>query len=111
MKKNLIKKIILLLSPVQRIKASILVFLSFFSTLMEVFGLGLLIVIMNFFLESEGNNNSFFYSFLNRFVADKESSFFLVLTIFFTILFLTTFLFVFTLGFFLTLYVVLKRPH
>ena len=53
---------------------------------MEVFNLGLLIVVMNFFLESEDKNeNSLIYGFLNNFVSDKENSFLLILLVFFTI--------------------------
>ena len=83
---NLPRKVLLLLSPLQKVKASVLVFLMFFSSIMEVFNLGLLIVIMNFFLESEDKNeNSLIYGFLNNFVSDKENSFLLILLVFFTI--------------------------
>lgn len=83
---SLNKKILLLLSPLQKIKAAVLLFLMFVSSLMEVINLGLLIVIMNFFLESEDKNeNSLIYGFLNNFVSDKENSFLLILLVFFTI--------------------------
>ena len=86
---NLSRKVLLLLSPLQKVKASVLAFLMFFSSIMEVFNLGLLIVIMNFFLESEDKNeNSLIYGFLNNFVSDKENSLLLILLIFFTIFFL-----------------------
>ena len=86
---SLNKKILLLLSPLQKIKAAVLVFLMFVSSLMEVINLGLLIVIMNFFLESEDKNeNSLIYGFLNNFVSDKENSLLLILLVFFTIFFL-----------------------
>ena len=81
---NLSRKILSLLSPLQKVKASVLAFLMFFSSIMEVFNLGLLIVIMNFFLESEDKNeNSLIYGFLNNFVSDKENSFLLILSVFF----------------------------
>ena len=57
---NYTKKVLLLLSPLQKIKASILAFLMFFSSIMEVFNLGLLIVILNFFLQSEDKNENSF---------------------------------------------------
>ena len=83
---NLSRKVLLLLSPLQKVKASVLAFLMFFSSIMEVFNLGLLIVIMNFFLESEDKNeNSLIYGFLTNFVSDKENSFLLILLVFFTI--------------------------
>ena len=83
---SLNKKILLLLSPLQKIKAAVLLFLMFVSSLMEVINLGLLIVIMNFFFESEDKNeNSLIYGFLNNFVSDKENSFLLILLVFFTI--------------------------
>ena len=83
---NLSKKVLLLLSPLQKVKAAVLAFLMFFSSIMEVFNLGLLIVIMNFFLESEDKNeNSLIYGFLNNFVSDKENSLLLILLVFFTI--------------------------
>ena len=86
---NLSRKILSLLSPLQKVKASVLAFLMFFSSIMEVFNLGLLIVIMNFFLESEDKNqDSLIYGFLNNFVSDKENSFLLILLVFFTIFFL-----------------------
>ena len=53
---------------------------------MEVFNLGLLIVIMNFFLESEDKNqDSLIYGFLNNLVPDKENSFLFILSVFITI--------------------------
>ena len=83
---DLSRKVLLLLSPLQKVKASVLAFLMFFSSIMEVFNLGLLIVIMNFFLESEDKNeNSLIYGVLNNFVSDKENSFLLILLVFFTI--------------------------
>ena len=83
---DLSRKVLLLLSPLQKVKASVIAFLMFFSSIMEVFNLGLLIVIMNFFLESEDKNeNSLIYGFLNNFVSDKENSFLLILLVFFTI--------------------------
>lgn len=86
---NLSRKVLLLLSPLQKVKASVLAFLMFFSSIMEVFNLGLLIVIMNFFLESEDKNeNSLIYGFLNNFVKDKENPLLLILLVFFTIFFL-----------------------
>ena len=86
---DLSRKVLLLLSPLQKVKASVLAFLMFFSSIMEVFNLGLLIVIMNFFLESEDKNeNSLIYGFLNNFVSDKENSLLLILLVFFTIFFL-----------------------
>ena len=93
---TLSKKVLLLLSPLQKIKASILAFLMFFSSIMEVFNLGLLIVIMNFFLKSEDKNeNSFIYGFLNNFTSDGENSFLLILSVFFTIFFLKIILLVY----------------
>ena len=86
---NLSRKVLLLLSPLQKVKASVLAFLMFFSSIMEVFNLGLLIVIMNFFLESEDKNeNSLIYGFLNNIISVKENSFLLILSVFFTIFFL-----------------------
>ena len=83
---NLSRKVLLLLSPLQKVKASVLAFLMFFSSIMEVFNLGLLIVVMNFFLESEDKNeNSLIYGFLNNFVKDKENPLLLILLVFFTI--------------------------
>ena len=83
---NYTKKVLLLLSPMQKIKASILAVLMFFSSIMEVFNLGVLIVILNFFLQSEDKNeNSFLYGFLNKFASDGENSFILILSIFFII--------------------------
>ena len=86
---NLSRKVLLLLSPLQKVQAAILAFLMFFSSIMEVFNLGLLIVIMNFFLESEDKNeNSLIYGFLNNFVSDNVNSLQLILLVFFIIFFL-----------------------
>jgi len=58
----------------------------FITSLLEVFSLGLLVIILNFFLESDNeNNSSFIYRFLNNFVSDKENSFYFILSIFFII--------------------------
>ena len=95
-KLNLPRKILSFLNPLQRIKAAKLVFLMLVSSFMEIFSLGLLVIIMNFFLESgEKNNNSFIYGILDKFITDKDNSFLLVLTLFFTILFIKIIIFVY----------------
>ena len=93
---SLNKKILLLLSTPQKIKAAGLVSLMLVSSLMEIFSLGLLIVIMDFFLEFNAiNSNSPIYNFLNNFMIDKENPFILALSLFIVIFLLKIILLVY----------------
>ena len=82
---NIFKKAILLLSPAQKFSSSILVFLMFISSLLEVFGLGLIIIIMNFFLNPEDNKNSFLFNILEKYLPNNENSILFILSGFFII--------------------------
>ena len=96
---NFIKKILSFLDKQQKFQSAILIFSMFVASLAELFGLGMIILIVNFFL---GINNNiqlgFVGTFLNDYFADKDTSSGL-----YSILFL--FFVAFTIKFFILLFV------
>ncbi len=84
----MIKKIISLLSSSQKKSAIALIFMMFISSLLEVFGLGLIIVIMDFLLGSGASSNSFIFSTIKNYLPNSENSILIVFSIFFVIFFL-----------------------
>ena len=83
----MIKKIISLLSSTQKKSAILLVFMMFISSLLEVLGLGLIIVIMDFLLGSVDSNNSFIIKIIGNYLPDNANSILIILSIFFVVFF------------------------
>ena len=85
---NILRKIISLLSSSQKKSAVLLVFMMFISSLLEIFGLGLIIVIMDFLLGSGNNSNSVVFSVIENYLPNNANSILMVFSIFFVIFFL-----------------------
>ena len=83
----MIKKIISLLSSTQKKSAILLVFMMFISSLLEVIGLGLIIVIMDFLLGSVDSNNFFIIKIIGNYLPDNANSILIILSIFFVVFF------------------------
>ena len=73
---NILRKIISLLSSSQKKSAVLLVFMMFISSLLEIFGLGLIIVIMDFLLGSGNNSNSVVFSVIENYLPNNGLVFF-----------------------------------
>ena len=94
MKSNLLRKIFILLDYKQKIQVFFLIFLMMIASLFELFGLGLVILIINSFL---GINNEIYFGFLNNlsFIKNNFNNINYILILF---------LIVFTLKFIILLY-------
>ena len=81
---SLLKKILSLLDYNQKIQVFFLIFLMIISSLFELFGLGMVILIINFFL---GINNEINFSFLNSltFIKNNLTNIYYILIFFFIV--------------------------
>lgn len=95
MRSNLLSKIFILLDHKQKLQVFVLIFFMLIASLSELFGLGLVILIINSFL---GINNEIYFSFLNNLspIKNNSNNIYYILTLFLT---------VFTLKFIILLYV------